>query len=75
MAGKDKYKVEIIFEGIFELEIEAESYVAAADRFEAESESETQENLSEAIRLEIGKAEVNDRLELNCLMIQRIEAV
>jgi len=73
MAGKDKYLVEIVFDGVFTLEIEAENFTDLGERFENEKAEITSENIEEAIRLEIGKAEINSKLEIGDPWIRKVE--
>lgn len=61
---RNKFEVVISFIAEFKLDVEAEDFQSAAQMLEGANDAETKEMIEEAVRLEIGKAEINDRLTI-----------
>lgn len=58
------FGVVVSFIGEYKLDVEAEDFQSAAQMLEGANDAETREGIEEAIRLEIGKAEINDKLTI-----------
>lgn len=63
--GKKTFEVTISFLGEYIIDVEAADYRDAASFLEGETKNETEETLEEAIRLNIGKAAKNARLDIS----------
>jgi len=72
--SEKKFEVKFSFLGEYTIEIEADSFADAALAFEGETREITEENLSERLRLDIGNAEINERLDIDVSEIVSIEA-
>lgn len=72
--GEKTFGVKISFLGEYLIEVKAADYRDACSMLEGETNELTEEILEQAIRLDIGKAEINDMLEISVLELVSIEA-
>ena len=70
--GEKTFGVKITFLGEYLIEVKAADYIGACSKLEGETKEETEENLEQAIRLNIGKDEINDMLEIDVCVIDSI---